>query len=54
MSIALQIIQGVGKVVLSNPYCESLYMYALHVIQAGQQFQLSVKSHDLFLLLHYL
>ena len=33
----LQINQGVRKVVLSGPYCESLYTYALHVIQAGEQ-----------------
>ena len=33
MRIALKINQGVSKVVLSNPYCGSLYMYALNAIQ---------------------
>ena len=38
MRIVLLINQGVRKVILSNPYCESWYMYALLVIQAGEQF----------------
>ena len=54
MRIALQINQGVPKVILSNPYCQSLYMYALHVIQAGEQFSVSFKTHNLFLFLYYL
>ena len=33
MRIALKINQGVSKVVLSNPYCGSLYMYALNAIK---------------------
>ena len=31
--MSLKVNQGVRTVVLSNPYCESLYMYALRVIQ---------------------
>ena len=37
MRIALKINQGVSKVVLSNPYCGSLYMYALNAIQQQQK-----------------
>ena len=33
MRIVLKINQGVSKVLLSNPYCGSLYMYALNAIQ---------------------
>ena len=54
MRIALQMNQGVPKVILSNPLCQSLYMYALHVIQAGEQFSVSFKSHNLFIFLCYL
>ena len=55
MRIALQINQGVPKVILSNPYCQSLYMYALYIIiQAGEQFSVSFKTHNLFLFLYYL
>lgn len=38
--------QGVRKVLLSNPYCQSLYTYALHVIQAGEQFQVMTYSYS--------
>ena len=38
MRIVLQINQGVRKVILRNPNCESLYMYALNVISVGGSF----------------
>ena len=56
MRIVLQINQGVRKVILRNPNCENLYMYALNVIPVGEQFfiQLSGKGYDLFQFLYYL
>ena len=44
MRIALEINQGVCKVILSNPYSESLYRYALHVIQASEQFSVECQK----------
>ena len=44
MRISLWINQGVRKVVLGDPYCESLYMYALNVIQAGEQFSVNCQK----------
>ena len=41
MRIVLQINQGVRKVILRNPNCESFYMYALNVIPVGEQFSFS-------------
>ena len=38
MRIALQINQGVRKVVLRNPSCESFYMYTLNLNPVGEQF----------------
>ena len=43
MRIALKINQGVSKVVLSNPYCGSLYMYALNAIQKKKNYLLILR-----------